>query len=253
MRARLFAKTGELAGASFEIGDEATLGRTPDNPIVVPSPLISARHSRIFFDPAEACYRLEDLGSRNGTFLDGARLRRPEKLGRLEIVNLAARFDFIFQVLSSESTPPLQPGGGTQIDREGVQLPAGLAPALGKGTLHEMPDDWVLPSLSSFDTVPPFQLRVEFSGGPETFDLAPGEYLVGRGEDCELRLNELGLSRRHARLIVTADRVQLLDLGSTNQTFLEGERLLPDLPTAVPVGAEIRFAALRTVLLKGAG
>lgn len=101
MRARLFCKTGQLAGASFEIKNEATIGTNPDNTIQLYPALISGKHARIMFDQKANAYFLEDLNSRNGTWLDGMRVRGKERLDKLHVITFARTFDFFFQVLDA--------------------------------------------------------------------------------------------------------------------------------------------------------
>lgn len=48
---------------------------------------------------------------------------------------------------------------------------------------------------------------------------------IGRGHDCEPRLNLHRISRRHLRLDLDGDRVLIEDLGSTNGTFVNEERI----------------------------
>jgi ABC-type multidrug transport system ATPase subunit/pSer/pThr/pTyr-binding forkhead associated (FHA) protein len=55
-----------------------TIGRTPDNRIVVPHPQVSARHAQI--TNAGGQLLLEDLGSGNGTFVRGQRLTPGQKV-----------------------------------------------------------------------------------------------------------------------------------------------------------------------------
>jgi pSer/pThr/pTyr-binding forkhead associated (FHA) protein len=267
VRARLFAKTGEIAGASFEIANEATIGRTSDNPVILPHALVSGRHARIRFDPEEGCYILEDLGSRNGTFLAGARVREPEKLERLDVINFAGVFDLIFQVLGEEPAavpvaasvaPAASMAGHTLADRDAVPLPPGLAAtgATGAtgGTLHEQPGDWVLPGAAPVATpvappVPSFALRVMREGGTDTYDLPPGEHLLGRTEECDITIDDRSLSRRHARLLVSADGVSVADLGSMNHTYVEEREILPETPTAVAPGTGLRFGTIQATLV----
>ena len=47
--------------------------------------------------------------------------------------------------------------------------------------------------------------------------------LLGRGTDCDLRLVDPGVSRHHAELRVENDQVVLVDLSSTNGTFVNGQ------------------------------
>lgn len=66
--------------------------------------------------------------------------------------------------------------------------------------------------------------------------------VVGRARDCQVRLDDDGLSRRHARLLPTAEGLQVEDLGSTNGTTINGQRVQRAL--ARP-GDEVAFDALR--------
>jgi ABC-type multidrug transport system ATPase subunit/pSer/pThr/pTyr-binding forkhead associated (FHA) protein len=59
-------------------GSQITIGRTPDNKIVVPHPQVSARHAQITDQGGQLF--LEDLGSGNGTFVRGQRLARGQKV-----------------------------------------------------------------------------------------------------------------------------------------------------------------------------
>ncbi|GIL24836.1 hypothetical protein NUM_00910 [Actinocatenispora comari] len=57
------------------------------------------------------------------------------------------------------------------------------------------------------------------------FALAIGSTIIGRGEQAQLRLADVGISRRHARLDFDGTRVVLTDLGSTNGTVVNGQRI----------------------------
>ena len=104
MRARLFCKTGELAGAEHQIDREATIGRGAQNTIVLPANVISQHHARIAFDPLADVFFLEDLHSKNGTRLDGARVDGRQRLSGLNVVTLGEEHDFIFVALAEGPT-----------------------------------------------------------------------------------------------------------------------------------------------------
>jgi pSer/pThr/pTyr-binding forkhead associated (FHA) protein len=53
-----------------------------------------------------------------------------------------------------------------------------------------------------------------------------------------------GVSREHALLIRTTSQLLLSDLGSTNGTFVNGERLNPDEPQVLHSGDEVTFGSL---------
>jgi hypothetical protein len=56
-----------------------------------------------------------------------------------------------------------------------------------------------------------------------TYPLTTPVTLLGRGTDCDLRLVDTGVSRHHAELRVEDNQVVLVDLGSTNGTFVNGQ------------------------------
>lgn len=109
MKARLFSKTGQLAGANFEVGSDAMIGKSADCAIQLYPQLISSRHARLYFDEKAQRYFLEDLGSRNGTKLDGVRVKGKEPLGALHVITFANTFDFLFQVVDESKQQPAPP------------------------------------------------------------------------------------------------------------------------------------------------
>jgi DNA-binding winged helix-turn-helix (wHTH) protein len=59
--------------------------------------------------------------------------------------------------------------------------------------------------------------------GDREFDLREGENIVGRESDAGIRIDSASISRRHARIILSGDRITLEDLGSKNGTSLRGK------------------------------
>lgn len=103
MTARIFCKVGKLKGLRQEFSDEVVLGRSSQCSLQLNVSMISARHARIY-RREEGDYMIEDLGSTNGTELDGIRVREPEPLGHLHVITLADTYDLIFQDLERCST-----------------------------------------------------------------------------------------------------------------------------------------------------
>jgi hypothetical protein len=52
--------------------------------------------------------------------------------------------------------------------------------------------------------------------------LLDGEHVAGRGDECELVIDAVTVSRRHARIAVHAGSASIEDLGSTNGTSVNG-------------------------------
>jgi serine/threonine protein kinase len=53
----------------------------------------------------------------------------------------------------------------------------------------------------------------------------PGEYVVGRNPECDLRVPGELVSRQHARLTINYHDVGIEDLGSSNGTFIAGKKI----------------------------
>jgi len=133
MKARLLCRIGPLRGTDFDLGREATLGRHPECTVALPVPAVSGRHARIEWDETAGSYFLEDLGSLNGTELDGERLTGRERLDRLHVITLGGKLDLIFQG-PELCAPSSETGAGTDeatgartlIEELPVELPAAL-------------------------------------------------------------------------------------------------------------------------------
>ena len=61
--------------------------------------------------------------------------------------------------------------------------------------------------------------------GTETarFVFTPGDYVIGRNEDCPIRVEADLVSREHAKLILNYDHALIEDLGSSNGTQVNGK------------------------------
>ncbi len=63
------------------------------------------------------------------------------------------------------------------------------------------------------------------AGDGRSYPLSIGSTVIGRGDQANLRLPDVGISRRHARLDFDGAQVVLTDLGSTNGTMVNGQRV----------------------------
>jgi pSer/pThr/pTyr-binding forkhead associated (FHA) protein len=88
---------------------------------------------------------------------------------------------------------------------------------------------------------------VTIADGPQAGVGAPlGEepVVIGRGSDCQIRLDDDYSSTRHARLFQSEGEWWVEDLGSTNGTYLDGQRVTRPVPAEI--GGSIRIG--RTTL-----
>ncbi|TDA65674.1 MAG: FHA domain-containing protein [Clostridia bacterium] len=65
-------------GRQFVLGEQTVIGRWRSNDVVIGEEYVSGRHAAIY--RRDNAYWLEDLGSTNGTYLNGRPVHRPTRL-----------------------------------------------------------------------------------------------------------------------------------------------------------------------------
>ena len=92
-------------------------------------------------------------------------------------------------------------------------------------------------------------MKLVAKSGTLSLEIPPGRTLVvGRTDDCDLPIADSTVSRRHAELDLAGSGLRLRDLGSTNGTFVDGQRVRE--ATAQP-GAEVAFGKVGFELRAG--
>jgi hypothetical protein len=84
--------------------------------------------------------------------------------------------------------------------------------------------------------------------------LQPPGLVIGRGSDADLRINDPGISRRHAQIQVTAAgpqlKIDIVDLGSTNGIVVNGQRVQQ---SPLYEGSRIEIGSTRMLIHAPAG
>ncbi len=98
---------------------QVIIGRLPDCDIILPDRQVSRRHARIFRQGDT--YFIEDLGSKNGTWVNGHPLTDVRPLEDGDEIQIALRFKLAF--VGSGATAPLEveaeaPGAGIWVEEE---------------------------------------------------------------------------------------------------------------------------------------
>ena len=143
MPPQIIGLAGPFASKSFPLGDAPlSFGRTPENTVVLTNARASRHHAQIRRDGAE--YVLADLGSANGTLVNGQRLTAPHRLRAGDVVQMGDE-SFRFDAPATDATliaapgisaPPTVPAGPPSTPEPALRpasLPSSSAPARRSG------------------------------------------------------------------------------------------------------------------------
>jgi FhaA, N-terminal domain/FHA domain len=97
---------------------------------------------------------------------------------------------------------------------------------------------------------PPVEDIVTLSLDGRQLKVARQRTVIGRSRECEVRLDDANVSRRHCEVVEGVDGWALVDLGSTNGTELNGRRVdraeLSDGDTITVGGSDLIFGLTRS-------
>ncbi|MBP1619540.1 MAG: putative signaling protein [Acidobacteria bacterium] len=82
------------------------------------------------------------------------------------------------------------------------------------------------------------------TGTGKIYTVSAPRVIIGRGAGCDIQLQDSEVSRRHAMLEIRGDEATIADLGSTNGTFVESERV-----QNATVGSHQEFTVGTTTLM----
>jgi len=74
------------AGTIFPLQPVTSIGRSPDNTVLIPDIYVSAQHALLAW--REGQWWLEDRGSKNGTLLNGVRISGPTVVSTGDIIGV---------------------------------------------------------------------------------------------------------------------------------------------------------------------
>ncbi|HEX2697866.1 MAG TPA: FHA domain-containing protein [Anaerolineales bacterium] len=114
-------RSGPTPGATFSLeGDQLVIGRDSSSGVAINDAEVSRKHARLTFQGGK--YVIEDLGSTNGTFVNGQRLASPTVLKSGDVVSLGEQIVLMYEALSADA-------GATLMSRKTPQHAAAPAPA----------------------------------------------------------------------------------------------------------------------------
>ena len=180
---RLLGRTGKMRGQTYAVAGTTRLGRGPENELLVMVEGVSRRHARIV--PDDTGFWLEDLGSANGTRLNGQVVKR-ERLEHLDVITLGPGAELIVDTRRTDAA----------IVTTKMARPASIA-------------------LEAIDGPQP----------GSKIEIRPGEMSIGRAAPANLVVESAAVSKMHGRLRRSANAVVIEDFQSANGTYVNGKRI----------------------------
>lgn len=188
------------------------IGRKSDNNVVLEDPDVSRRHALI--EKEGDYYYLKDIGSANGTVVNGQKISSRVRLADLDRIEIG-RFTLTFSQgegldVSHESKTRVRKVKSFQKQKEPVKR---VEPETPKRTA-------ILRS--------PLSGKLVFDSGryrgeeKEIWDGAT----IGRNKTNDIIIDDPTVSSTHARFQVVNNMIRIADLGSTNGTYINGERVI---------------------------
>lgn len=186
------------------LGERLIVGRSSRCDVVLRFPCVSSRHCELTWEAG--CWHLRDLGSRNGTAVNGTRCAEMQ-LAVGDVIGFARqRYSILFA--SAEARMP-SAGPATTSSLTAAGGGAGVsAAAPGK---------------------PPTARRALLGrlvpcGGGDPIPLFQPVLVIGRHPSCDVNIRQTTVSSRHCRLEFKQGRWFVEDLKSTNGVKIDGVR-----------------------------
>jgi pSer/pThr/pTyr-binding forkhead associated (FHA) protein len=231
-------------GREYSVGGgPLTIGRDAGSQVVVTGHEVSRQHAEI--RPEQQGYLLVDL-SVNGTYVNGERIGKTYLLARADVIRIGHDE---FRFYADAGSRPSQAAPGPQADAvpapvELTSPPAGATLRLSD-TMHGVPVLSAAPEQRH--PTPPSPTAAPLASFLFKSGELKGRRLpikvpvanIGRGDYNDVVIADPSVSTMHAKL-QRRDAIWILtDLGSTNGTFVEGERLIGEVPLGP--GTTLRF------------
>ncbi len=197
-----------------------TIGRDATSGVVVAQNEVSRKHAELL--PVEGGYEVRDF-SANGVLVNGARIDKPTILSRADVIRVGTEeFRFYADVATAK---PVVPPAAAEVTR----------PAVG-------------PSSRPLDTRAVLAVLEVTNEGPTKgteFEIRVPLAHVGRGPHNDIVIADDSVSDTHAKLQRRDDGWYVVDVGSTNGTYVGGQRIPAE--RRLDGAPDLRFGGVKMV------
>ena len=228
-------------GSEYAVTNGAVIGRVEGVEIVIADPKVSRQHAK--FVLTSDALEIEDMGSSNGTMVNGTKIQSVTPLAHGDTVSIEhLLFRVVVDGAELDEVDDATVIGATYDDATVIGAPA--------ADLSNVPGSWVESStaestqfLTAEQSVDPTTQVARQSHEPHLIllddqggiaealglDLGdPGDqqWEIGRGDQCDVQLTESTVSARHAQLVCEGGKWRVVNLISSNGILVNGEKRL---------------------------
>jgi pSer/pThr/pTyr-binding forkhead associated (FHA) protein len=219
-------------------GREYIVGRSDTCDIVLSKSSVSRQHLKLFFDGED--WQIQVLSKFSFALFEGSEIQNLKLSESLVFFIEGFEFKFIADeraIKKDSSSQTYIPVAGSMLNPEHSHT---NVPALKNEDLDEKT------SVGSALGTPCLQVSNEGTGEETLFTLEGNSWIIGRSSSSQIQINEPKSSRSHFELTRTSSGFEVTDLGSSNGTWLNGEKIEAGKP--VPLGAGDRIRVGFTIL-----
>ena len=197
------------------VRDEYTVGRDVSNTVRLTERNISRKHALL--RQGNGTWTVKDQSSYNGCFVNGARVASELQLKHGDLVQLG---DYRLEII--DDTVPTRPDPDSK---------TATLPGRQSQTIRDLPNRLVMilgPAIGA------------------SFPLLDKRVVIGRGEDCDLPVNDTSVSRVHAEIhTIDGGKYEVVDKDSSNGVRVNGVECpgesSPEIFVRIPEGQPIDF------------
>lgn len=220
-----------------------TIGRDATSGVVVAQNEVSRKHAEVA--PVDAGYEIRDF-SANGVFVNGVRIEGPTVLSRADVIRIGSEeFRFYADVPAPKPGQPAPPPA-TPVVSVPVVEPA--APAAAPAAPAAPPARSAPPATAVADSRAALATLEIANEGPTKgtqYDIKVPLAHIGRGAHNDVVINDDSVSDTHAKLQRRDDGWYLVDVGSTNGTYVAGQRITAE--RRLDGSPDVRFGGVKAV------
>ena len=227
---KLVQEAGPSSGEEFILDKpEVVIGRDPSADWTIAFTAVSRNHAKVY--ESDGGYKIEDMGSSNGTFVNGEKISSATELKPGDKIMLGKAVELSYlapqEEAAAEEAPPAD-----SVDATRLEMPA-VPEAEVNATVErkvEVPNEnaqtvigEVLPEMVAAPDAPA-ELAVTVAGAtPESYSLTKNTITIGRADDNDVVINSPIVSRNHARLELADGGYQITVLPeASNPVFVGG-------------------------------